>query len=184
MRQSGLASAHAAPTPDRKSGQHSTTSCPQWAWTNLEALIIHLHWPFLWVGKCPPTLPIFPIVIFTVDGSGPELVRSRHKRPLRADRKRRHERTNSPGDQRILPRARARGVDLRPPRRQRRQAGKSSAQRRTHHDRHARSHPRLHGAQFRRRTRAAPRAVRANPARQSAHREIDGRAAGRLGNCQ
>ncbi|MGB9412067.1 MAG: hypothetical protein WCB26_12715, partial [Pseudolabrys sp.] len=37
---------------------------------NLEALIIHQTGHFYGWAECPPTLPIFPNSIFTVDGAG------------------------------------------------------------------------------------------------------------------
>ena len=98
---------------------------------------------------------------FVVDELGTSLVRFPQEPAVRAaTQETRHERADPSGDQRILPPARARRIHLRPPRRQRRQARQPPAQRRPHHHRHARPHPRLHGAQRRRRAGAPPHAVR------------------------
>src|SRR5262245_6580741 len=81
---------------------------------------------------CPP-FPITYLQLTEGTGVGSLVVITANESRQEA----RHERTDPPGDQRVLPHAGARRIDLRPPCGQRRQARKSSAQRRTYHDRHA-----------------------------------------------
>ena len=84
-----------------------------------------------------------------------------------------HERPRTAaGNCRLLPAHRACGIDLRPACRQRRQAHRAAAQRRPHHDRDARPHPRLHGQQPHGRERRASRDHRA--AARAVRRRVSG----------